>query len=252
MTRRLRRVLGAVPLAFLLIAPSVATAATLPKLSAVVIANVGSGYAVISQGPVDPNQFVSSSPDPAAAAGALKSLAGSIDTYQRVWQDADMHNEVQDLVVRFSSTSSAQSFVAAVQHSLSAGEIVSSAPLPEIPGAVRATYFGTTTHAGVGQAIALRTGTYVVVLSTFSTTAANAQPINESDAITLARAQRTAAGQAGVRPGARSPRHASRSALGPGIIAAGVLATVLLVVWSRRRLSEQTVPGSPQPPVRTS
>jgi hypothetical protein len=251
MTRGLRRVLGAVPVLLLLGASNAGAAATLPPLSAVVVANVGPGYGVVSQGPVDPNQFVSSSPDPAAAAGALKSLAGSIDTYQRVWQDAAMDNEVQDLVVRFSSTNSAQAFLAAVQHSLSAGEILSSAPLPEIPGAVRTTYFGTTTHAGVGQAITMRTGTYVVVLSTFSAAAANAAPITESDAVTIARAQHTSADKAGARPRPLT-RPASHSAVGPGIVAAGILAAALLVVWTRRRMLEHTVGASPQPPVRTS
>jgi hypothetical protein len=251
MTRRLRRALGAVPVAVLLLAPSIGAAATTPRLSAVVIANSGAGYAMVSQGPVDPNQFVSSSPDPAAAAGALKTLAGSIDTYQRVWQDASMHNEVQDLVVRFRSNTSAQSFLAAVQHSLSIGEVVGTAPVPAIPGALRTSYFGTTTHAGVGQAITMRTGPYVVLLSTFSTSAGNSQPITEADAVTIARAQHIAIVRA-ARPVQGAQPHGTSSNLGAGIVAAVVLALALLAVWLRRRSLERRIPARPQRPVETS
>ena len=69
---------------------------------------------------------------------------------------------------------------------------MSSGPLPAIPGARRTTYFASTTQAGVGQAITMRAGIYVDLLSFFSAASANAQPITPADAEQVARAQHAA------------------------------------------------------------
>ena len=181
-------VLGAVSLA----APastSAAAAASAPTLSTVVIPDLGPGYSVTSQGPLNPSQFASDSPDPSAASGALTTLAKTMSTYERVWQTSNSLNQVQDLVVRFPSTTGAKVFEQAAQQSLDHGEIVQKGPLPSIPGAQRVTYFAATNEDGVGEAITMSSGVYVALLSFFSAAAGNPQPISPADAETVAQAQ---------------------------------------------------------------
>ncbi len=157
-----------------------------------VIPDLGPGYSVTSEGPLDASRFASSSPDPAAASTALATLAKTNSTYERAWSDVGGANEVQDLLVRFPSLVGAQVFLQAAQHSLDSGEIVSSGPLPGVRGAHRTTYFASTTQAGVGQAVTLRVGVYVTLLSFFSAASGNAEPITQADAAGIARAQRAA------------------------------------------------------------
>jgi hypothetical protein len=216
-----------------------------PPLAGVVIPNLGAGYAVVSQGPLDAGQFATSSPDPSAAAAALATLSKSITTYQRVWQDTGHTNEVQDLVVRFTTVPAARSFLKAAQHSLTAGEIVSSAPLAAIPGARRTTYFATTTQVGVGQAISMRSGAYVVLLSFFSSSsAANRQPISPSDAQTIALVQRAAILKAlkGDRPAVARPVKRGSTLGWAALIAAAVLGVLLLNVAMRYRRAQSLAP----------
>ena len=70
-----------------------------------VIPDLGPGYTVTSQGPLEPPQFASDAPDPSAAAGALSTLGRTISTYERVWQADGGLNQVQDLLVRFPNAS---------------------------------------------------------------------------------------------------------------------------------------------------
>jgi hypothetical protein len=218
-----------------------------PALAKVVIPNLGAGYAVVSQGPLDAGQFATSSPDPSAASAALHTLSGSITTYQRVWQDGGRNNEVQDLVVRFSTVSGARSFLGAAQRSLTSGEIVSSVTLPAIPGAHRTTYFATTTQVGVGQAITMRSSDYVALLSFFSSNAAsNTEPISPADAQTIALAQHDAllkalrqAARPVVPPAGRSSSPWGWAALS---VAAIVLVLLVTVVWRYRRAQSATPP----------
>ena len=163
-----------------------------PPLATVVIPDLGPGYSVTSEGPLDASRFASNSPDPTAASTVLATLAKTISTYERVWSDGGGANEVQDLLVRFPAAVGAQVFLQAAQHSLDSGEIVSSGPLPGVPGAHRTTYFASTTQAGVGQAITLRAGVYVTLLSFFSAASGNAGPITQADAVRIARAQQAA------------------------------------------------------------
>jgi hypothetical protein len=232
-------------------APPSASAQPSPALAGVVIPNLGAGYAVVSAGPLNAGQFASSSPDPAAAAGALRTLSRSITTYERVWEDNGRTNEVQDLVFRFATVSAARTFLSAAQHSLASGEIVSSAPLPAIPGARRTTYFATTTQVGVGQAISMRTGVYVALLSYFSSSGAtNLQPISPGDAQTIAVAQHAALVNAS-RPAAPASRRSSNahSSLGwAALIVAGILIVLLLnVVVRYRRAQSLAPPVKPEP-----
>ena len=142
---------------------------------------------------------------------------------------------MQDVVIRFTSTTAARSFLATTRRSLAAAEIVASASLPQVPGATRTTYFASTDQVGTGQAITLRDGDYVMVLSTFSAGSANAQPISETDAITMARAQRVAVARAVA---AQGDGDRASGPIGWSIAAGFVVvfgAAVCLLAWRRRR-----------------
>ncbi len=167
-----------------------------PTLGSVVIPDLGPGYAVTSQGALQASQFASDAPDPSAAAGALATLGKTISTYERVWQADGGLNQVQNLLVRFPDAGGAQVFLQAAQHSLESGEIVSSDKVRSIPGARRVTYFAATDQDGVGEAVTMRAGVYVDLLSFFSAASGNAQPISPADAEQVARAQYKAMAQA--------------------------------------------------------
>ena len=185
----------AVGLTLVLFAPgSVAAAAPAhahhpPALGTIVVPELGFGYSVTSQGPLDASHFPAGSPSASAAAGALSTLGSSVQTYQRSWQDATGVNQVQDLLLRFSTVAGARTFLSSARHALANGEIVSSRPLPSIPGAERTTYFASTDAAGVGQTVTLRVGDYAVVLSFFSAASDNPAPITAASAERVARAQ---------------------------------------------------------------
>jgi hypothetical protein len=160
-----------------------------PTLGTIVIPNLGPGYAVTSQGPLQASQFASDAPNPSAAAGALSTLGKTISTYERVWQADAGLNQVQNLLVRFPNAVGARVFLLAAQHSLESGEIVSSDAVSAIPGARRVTYFAATNRDGVGEAVTMRSGVYVDLLSFFSAASGNAQPISPANAERVALAQ---------------------------------------------------------------
>jgi hypothetical protein len=199
---RVAAVVVVVGMAILVSVPDGAGAASVhrpPALRTIVLAELGFGYAVTSQGPLDASQFPTGSPSAAAAAGALSTLGHSIETYQRSWQDATGVNQVQDLVVRFPTEAAARAFVIAARRAIAHGEIVSSGPLPQIPGAQRATYFASTNQAGVGQTITMRRGNYAIVLSFFSGASRNPAPIARGSAERVAKAQYAAVASLGTR-----------------------------------------------------
>ncbi len=189
-------------------------------LGTLVIPNLGLGYAVSSQGPIDPAPFAANSPDPAAAEAALTTLAASSASYEREWQAEGGRNEVQDLLVRFPDAVGAKVFLRDAQHSLDSGEIVSSDPLPSIPGARRVVYIVATDHDGVGEAVSMLACRYVDLLSLFSAASGNAHPISPANAERVARAQYKCSAPrpwwrrraAPPRPGAPARRRASRPA----------------------------------------
>jgi hypothetical protein len=169
-------------------------AVAVSPLSAVVIASPGPGYALASQGPVVAGTFVQTSPRPSAAAAALRQLSasGDVSSYQRIWLGAQVPNEIQDLVVRLSSVHAAQAFLAADQQALASGNIIHAQPLPVIAGATITAYTADTPQTGTGQAITMRSGTYVATLSFFTTTAvANPSPITPAEAASVALSQFT-------------------------------------------------------------
>jgi hypothetical protein len=249
MTSGLRRALAAL-LAVPVVLMTSSTALAAPRsqqLASVVIANVGPGYSVLRQGPLDPEQFASSSPDPSAATGALHALSSSISSYERVWQDATMTNEVQDLVVHFDSEAAAQVFETSARHALSSGEIVSSGAVPTIAGALRTTYFATTaTQVGVGQALTLRRGAYVVLLSIFSAnTPTNPAAITPGDALTITQAQAAAVTKAATASSRARVSNPHRSLAGELLAAVAVIC--LFALWSRRTRPRPTSRRQPGP-----
>jgi hypothetical protein len=197
-----------------------------PALRTIVLAELGFGYTVTSQGPLDPSQFSAGSPSAAAAAGALSTLGHTIETYQRTWQESKGVNQVQDLVVRFPTNAGASAFVGAARRALAKGEIVSSAPLPSIAGAQRTTYFGSTNQTGVGQTITMRVRDYAVVLSFFSGSSGNLAPITTAAAAQVAKAQYAAVVSAQTdqpRPRSSKGDRITHQGFGDGDIARGNL-----------------------------
>jgi len=216
-------------------------------LGTVVISNFGLGYAVTTQGPLNPAQFAANAPDPGAAKGALSTLAKSISTYERVWQADGGLNQVQDLLVRFPNTVGSQVFLQAAQHSLESGEIVSSDPLPSIPGARRVTYFAATNRDGVGEAITMRAGDYVDLLSFFSTASGNTQPISPANAETVAQAQYAAmvaapGGAPAASAASRARKGVSAGTIGLAVLVVAVLALALVTPLVLRRRSVRREP----------
>jgi hypothetical protein len=216
------------------------------SLGTVVLSSIAPGYRVTSHGSLDASRFASGAPDPAAAAGALATLEQSVPTYQRVWQADGGRNEVQDALVRFPDEVRAESFLQAAQHALESGEIVSSDPLPSVPGARRVTYFAAARHDGVGQAITTRAGVYVDLLSLVSVAAGNAHPISPASAERLAVAQHAAMARAPGGGATGSPSGGSKRGASAGTIA---LAVVVVAIASaavaapgllrRRRLAQE-------------
>jgi len=211
-----------------------------PTLGTVVIPNPGPGYTVTSQGPLDASQFASNAPDPSAASGALSNLGKTILTYERAWQADAGLNQVQDLLVRFPNVVGAQVFLRTAQHSLESGEIVSSDPLATIPGARRVTYFAATDKSGVGEAITMRAGVYVDLLSFFSAASGSAQPISPASTEQLAKAQDKTMQQAPGGAGstttmAGTKRGVSGSAIALTVVVVAVLALAVATPALLRR-----------------
>jgi hypothetical protein len=161
---------------------------------------------------------------------------------------------VQNLLVRFPDAEGAQIFLQAAQHSLESGEIVSSNALPSIPGARRVTYFAATNQDGVGEAVTIRAGVYVDLLSFFSAATGNAQPISPADAEVVAKAQYAAMVQAPGGAPATPTRHTGTAAakgVTSGTIVVAVLAVAVLSLavatpaLLRRRRAAHDAPAAP-------
>jgi hypothetical protein len=225
-----------------------------PTLAAVVIPAVAPGYTVTSQGPLDVSEFASDAPDPTAASRALSTLGEPISTYERVWQADRGLNMVKDLLVRFPDPERAQVFLQAAQRSLEMGEIVSSDPLPSVPGSRRVTYFPATNRDGVGQAITMRDGIYVDLLSIFAVASGNARPASPADADRLAEAQHAAmarapGGATTATPSTHSKKGASAGTIGLAVVVVAILAAAVAApgLLRRRRLAQEA--AAPVPPL---
>ncbi len=144
-----------------------------------------------------------------------------------------------------------RSSLQAANHSLDMGEIVSSGPLRTIPGARRTTYFGSTTQAGVGQAITIRAGVYVDLLSFFSAASANAQPITPAVAERVAHAQHAAMVAApGGTAGTSSAGAGKGLNAGSVGLAALVVAVIAAAVAAPALLRRRNAAPRPRPSIR--
>jgi hypothetical protein len=209
-----------------------------PALGTIVLPALGFGYAVTSQGPLDASQFPTGSPSASAAAGALSALGHTIETYQRTWQDGTGANQVQDLVVAFPTDAGARAFIGAARRALERGEIVSSGPLSSVPGAQRATYFGSSNPPEVEQTITVRAGDYAAVLSFVSAASGNPAPITRASAARVARAQYAAMVAAVTDQGTAKSTRGGASSGRPGWAVLAVAVVVLVVATAlvlRRR-----------------
>jgi hypothetical protein len=169
-----------------------------------------------------------------------------------VWQADGGLNQVQDLLVRFPNPVGAQVFLQAAQHSLESGEIVSSDQLASIPGARRVTYFAATNKDGVGEAITMRAGIYVDLLSAFSAASGNAQPISPADDERVAEAQHAAmvAAPGGTATSAAAPsakKGISAGTIGVAVLVVAVLAAALITPAVLRRRRAAGEPTGPDP-----
>jgi hypothetical protein len=121
--------------------------------------------------------------------------------------------------------------------------------LPAVPGARRVTYFGTTVP-GVGEAISMRAGVYVAVVTSFSASANNPQPLSPRDAARVAVAQHaemvTAAGGTSPVQSAKSGATASDRlwALLVVVVLAGAVVTPMVLRNRARRRFHGTPLGS--------
>ena len=223
-------------------------------LATVMLSTIAPGYTVTSQGPLDASRFASLAPDPSAAAGALSTLEPSVSTYERVWRADGGRNEMQDVLVRFPDEVRAESFLDAAQHGLGTGEIVSSDPLPSVPGGRRVTYFAATKRDGVGQAITTRAGAYADLLSLVSA-AGNAHPIPPANAERLAGSQHAAmarapGGATTSSPSAGHKKGASAGTIGLAVVVVAIAAVAVAApgLLRRRRLAlEAAATSQPRP-----
>ena len=161
------------------------------SLDTVVVSNVGQGFSVTSEGSLDPSALASVYPDPAAVTRALSGVAGVVGTYQRSWRTSTSADQVQDLVLRFSSAHAAAAFLRTAQGALATGPIVGTSHVAAVPGARRVAWFGSDgpAGAGVGEAFSLRAGVYVALLSFFSASTDNPRPIAPTNADLIMLAQ---------------------------------------------------------------
>jgi hypothetical protein len=207
-----------------------AAAATAPTPGDVVIASIGPGYTVTSQGHLDPPSFAANAPDPAVVLGALSRLSSSVAAYQRTWQAGDGANRVHDLLVRFPDETGAEGFSLAAQHAFASGEIVDSAPVAPIPGARRVTYFTATNETGVGEAITMRMGVDVDLLVFFSAASGSARPTAPAMVEKVARAQFAAMAQTPGGTSAQSPPHGETKGVSAGSVGLAVVVVAVLAV----------------------
>jgi hypothetical protein len=231
------------------LAVPVAAAPPPEPLSTVVIHDpglgLGLGYTVSSQGPPDWAAFGADTPDPALTSETVPARAQSIPAYTRVWQADGGRNRVQDVLVHFRDTAQAEEFLHAVRQALASGAVVSSDAVAGVPGARHVTYLGAAGHDGVGQAITMRAGPYVALLSFFTRAAGNGGPISPADAEEVARTQRAAlaaapGGTAGSTTAAKPGKGVPIAAV---VLVVAVLAVAVATPLLLRRRRSATVPA---------
>ena len=224
-------------------APAAGARPPAPPLHALVVSDVGAGYAVTFEGPPADASFATGWPNSSALTHALAARNGLQATYERAWRDRVGGNSVQILLLRFSSAASAGTFSTLADRTLESPTVVSSGPLPAVPGARLSTYVG---GAGFGQAVVLRAGGRVALLSFVSDESPRAAPITAADVERVAEAQHSTLERALVASGAVAKNGPSFSDLTWAALAVAVLAAGLITPLElRRRRERRLAAGGP-------
>jgi hypothetical protein len=224
------------------IAPAAGARPPAPPLQALVVTNVGAGFAVSFDAPRPDPSFVTRWPNPAALTHALATENGGEKAYERAWRDRDGGNSVEILLLQFPSGASGRTFTTLAGRTLESPSVVSSGRLPAVPGAHLSTYV---TSAGLGQAVVLRAGDYVALLSFASVgspggtpvTAAHVQRVADAQHVALARASVASVAVAKSGP---TLRDLTWAGLAVAVLAAGLLTPLVL----RRRRERRLAAGS--------
>jgi hypothetical protein len=225
------------------IAPAVGARPPAQPLQALVVTDVGAGYAVSFDGPPADASFATGWANPPALTSALAARNGAEATHERAWRDRKVGNSVQILLLRFPSAPPARQFATLAGSALESPSVVSSGPLQTVPGARMSTYV---TSAGFGQAVVLGAGDYVALLSFVSVESPRAAPITAADAGRVVEAQRSALAHASVASVAVAKngptlRQLTWAVLAVAVVAGGVITPLVL----RRRRERRLVAGRP-------
>jgi hypothetical protein len=228
------------------VAPAVGAHPPGPQLPALVVTGVGAGYAVSFDGAPAGASFATGWPNPAALTSALAARSGVEATHERAWRDEDEGNAVRILLLRFTSAASAGTFTTLAGRTLESPSVVSSGRLPAVPGARLSTYV---TDAGLGQAVVLRAGDYVALLSFVSAESAQAAPITAAEVRRTVEAQHAALARAAAGPVAGAKNGPSLTdltwaALAIAVLAAGLVTPLVLRRRRERRLAVDGPAGS--------
>jgi hypothetical protein len=194
---------------------------------------------------VDDALFAAGWSNPSALVSAL-TTSGAAAAYLRAWRDRTGANAVQILLLRFASAGKARTFATTADRSLESSAVVSSGLLPSVPEARRTTYVS---KAGFGQAVVMRAGDYVTLLSFVSAAAAHASPITAAESERVVEAQHAAiarapgGSQASAPKSGPSPTDLTWAVLAVAVLAAGVATPLML----RRRRARDVALQSRQP-----
>jgi hypothetical protein len=224
-------------------APAAGARPASPPLRASLVTDVGSGFTVSFDGPPADASFAAGWPDPGAVASVLAAGAGAAATYERAWRDRNDGNAVKIVLLRFSSAATVGTFTTRADRTLESSAVVSSGPLHGVPGARLSTYVRS---AGFGQAVVLRVGDTVALLSFLSGGTRRVTAITAADAERVSGAQRSALANSAFGPVAvakNSPtvRDLAWAALAVGVLAAGLVTPLVL----RRRRERGLAAGGP-------
>jgi hypothetical protein len=225
------------------IAPAVGARPPARPLDTLVVTGVGAGYAVSFDGPPADASFATGWADPPALTSALATRHDAEAAHERAWRDQRGGNSVQILLLRFPAAAPARTFTTLAGRTLESPSVVSSGPLHAVPGARLSTYV---TAAGFGQAVVLRTGDYVALLSFVSLESPRAAPITTADVQRVVEAQRSALADASVTSVGVAKNGPTVSDLSWAVLAVAVLAGGLITpLVLRRRRERRLVSGGP-------
>jgi hypothetical protein len=222
------------------VGPAAASASSDSPLAALLVNIPGSTFTLQMQGTFLSDDYNTAAPRPFSLATVIALIrlsdSASTQTYRKVWQGSERNDEIEDVLVKFPTVGGARAFLAAEQQAL-AIDVVQSTPLPSMDGARLTTYADSSPISGSGQAIAMRSGTYVATMSYFTGAgAADVLPISPTAAVDLARAQYSLIDHApggGLDP---NPSRAWVTMLGWAAVAVVLVVAMAVAILGMRRL----------------